>query len=211
MTLQIETIVTSPFDTNCYVLRSNGHCWVVDVGILPGPLAKFLHSESAEPSRLLLTHGHADHTAGVNKLRKVFPDALVTCPAGDENMLSDSKANMSGPFGIFMGKIHADEVIEPGLTLKLGTLDWHVLDTSGHTPGGVSYYCPSQEVVISGDALFAGTVGRTDLPGASAGRLLRNIRRELMTLPEVTRVLPGHGPETTIGQEKRSNPFFKND
>ena len=83
-----------------------------------------------------------------------------------------------------------------------------MLDTSGHTPGGVSYYCPQENVVLTGDALFAESIGRTDMPGGRPGRLLRNICQHLLSLPEETQVLSGHGPASTIGHEKRHNPFL---
>ena len=98
-------------------------------------------------------------------------------------------------------------MVRPGQTLTLGDSSWAVLDTSGHTPGGVSYYCESAAVAIVGDALFAGSIGRTDLPGTSTERLVSNIRSQLLSLPEQTRVLTGHGPETTIGVERQTNPF----
>lgn len=211
MTLQIDTQVVGPLETNCYILRDCDDCWVVDAGIFPGQLIRFLRAEGLSPSKILLTHGHVDHIGGVAKLKKAFPDAAVACPVADEPMLADPKANLSGPFAILLTSPHADELLEIGQTLELGDCQWQVLDTSGHTSGGVSYYCQTGRVVITGDALFAGSVGRTDLPGASAGRLLRNIRQNLLNLPDETRVLPGHGPETTIGAEKRTNPFFIGD
>ncbi len=90
----------------------------------------------------------------------------------------------------------------------MGPFTWQVLDAAGHSPGGVAYYCAVAEVVLVGDALFAGSIGRTDIPGASESRLLKNIRDNLMSLPDGTRVLSGHGPATTIGEERRSNPFL---
>ena len=206
--LQIDTVLVGPLQTNCYVLRDGEDCWVVDAGIFPRPLIKSLRSGQTPPSRIILTHGHADHIAGVTKVKKAFPAAAITCPAGDSEMLTDAKANLSGPFGILMSSPEPDELIEPGQALTLGESRWEVLDTSGHTAGGVSFYCGEHNVVITGDALFAGSIGRTDVPGASSARLLRNIRENLLSLPEDTRVLPGHGGETTIATEKRTNPFF---
>ena len=92
--------------------------------------------------------------------------------------------------------------------LACGRSRWDVLDTAGHTPGGVSYYCKEAGAVLSGDALFASGIGRTDIPGADTARLVGNIRSALLSLPDETRVLPGHGPATTIGTERRMNPFL---
>ena len=208
MALTIDTLVLGPLETNCYVLRSEGDCWVVDPGMMPQALLKFLDDQKASPTRILLTHGHADHIAGVDEVTGAFPDAIVCCPAADAHMFSDADANMSRPFGLTLTAEPADELVGPGQLLLLGTSEWNILDTSGHTPGGVSYYCRSEAVVLTGDALFAGSIGRTDIPGASSSRLLRNIETELLCLPEHTRVLAGHGPETTVGAEKQGNPFF---
>jgi glyoxylase-like metal-dependent hydrolase (beta-lactamase superfamily II) len=125
-------------------------------------------------------------------------------------MLTDPWANLSAQFGWALDAGgEADGPVRPGETLRVAGAEWHVLDTSGHSPGGVSYYCPSAGVVLSGDALFAGSIGRTDVPGADPRTLLENIREHLLTLPDETRVLPGHGPETTVGAEKQANPFLR--
>jgi len=208
MTLQIDTLVLGPLETNCYVLRSGGDCWVVDPGMWPGPLLEFLSAEAIEATAILLTHGHGDHIAGIATLKERFPAARVVCPAGDAGMLTDANANLSAAFGTPITAPPADELIRPGQSLALGGTNWTVLDTSGHTPGGVSLHCAGEKVVITGDALFAGGIGRSDIPGADGGRLLSNIRNNLLVLDDETRVLPGHGPETTIGDERRVNPFF---
>lgn len=217
MTLTIDTLVLGALETNCYVLREAGDCWVVDPGMDPGPLMKFLARESAAVSRIVLTHGHGDHIAGAGEVKAAYSRALVTCPAGDAWMLTDPQGNLSAPFGFSVTCPPADELIAPGQTLVMGQgphppapgrSGWRVLDTSGHTPGGVSLYCPAAEAVLTGDALFAGGIGRTDIPGGSASRLLRNIREQLLALPDATGVLPGHGPATSVGRERRTNPFF---
>jgi len=169
---------------------------------------KLLKSDGVPPKRIIVTHGHADHIAGVGRVKKAYPDARVCCPAGDAEMLTSPEKNLSA---IMLFGIHspaAEELIEPGQVLSCGESRWEVLDTSGHTPGGVSLYCRAEGVVITGDALFAGGIGRTDIPGASESLLLKNIRENLMSLPDETVVLPGHGPKTTIAAERRQNPFL---
>ncbi len=208
MTLRIDTLVLGPFETNCYLMRDDERCWVVDPGMWPGPLLDFLTAAGVGPETILLTHGHGDHIAGLAELVQHFPAATVLCPAGDADMLSDPQANLSAPFGMPITSPPPDKLIRPGDSLSLGETSWAVLDASGHTPGGVSFYCASEGVVVTGDALFAGSVGRTDVPGANSGRLMANIRQNLLSLPDDTRVLPGHGPETTIGRERRTNPFL---
>jgi len=196
--------------TNCYVLPDDGECWVVDPGLSPQPLVEYLRRQALTPRRVLLTHGHADHIAGVSAVKAAWPEAVVTAPSAEADFLTDPVRNLSLPFGMVRITAPApDELISPGDELMLGELAWRALDTAGHTPGGLSYYCPAAKVAITGDALFAGSVGRTDIPGASEAQLLANIREHLLTLPDETRILPGHGPPSTIGDERRTNPYLR--
>ncbi len=216
--MSIQCLILGDLMTNCYVLTCGGTgfqpappkklCWVVDPGPSPDPLLEYLVKTGLEPERILLTHGHGDHIAGVAAVKESYPATVLTVPEADENMLSDPAANMSAAFGFHITTPPADETIGAGDELKMGALTWRVLDTSGHTPGGVSYYCGEAEVVITGDALFAESIGRTDIPGASEERQLKNIRENLLTLPDDVRILPGHGPISTIGHERQYNPFL---
>lgn len=210
MSVTIKTIVLGPLETNCYVLRADDsqQCVVVDPGMMPGPLLKYLAGEKLLVERILLTHGHGDHIAGITELKQAFPAAIVCCPAADAIMLTDAQANMSAPFGFSIITSQPDELLSPGGSITIGPTQWQVLDTSGHTPGGVSFYSPDAAVAITGDALFAGSIGRTDIPNASESQLVSNIRENLLSLPDETRVLPGHGPESTIGRERRLNLFL---
>lgn len=208
MPIQITTLPLGPLETNCIILASGQHCVLVDPGMWPQPLLDYLSRKELSPSAVWLTHGHGDHIGGLREIKAAFGACRILCPRGDADMLTDANLNMSAPFGLPIRVDAADELIDPGQSLAVGQTLWQVLDTAGHTPGGVSFYCPAEKVVLTGDALFASSIGRTDLPGASAERLLGNIRRNLLTLPDDTAVIPGHGPATTIGQERAGNPYL---
>ncbi|KKL06713.1 hypothetical protein LCGC14_2593290, partial [marine sediment metagenome] len=141
-------------------------------------------------------------------VKDCWPEAPLAAPRREVGYLSDPVRNLSLPLGFHITAPEADEIIGPGEELAMGPVLWRTLDTAGHPPGGLSFYCREAEVVITGDALFADGIGRTDIPGAVEATLLANIRQNLLTLPEATRVLPGHGPPSTVGEELRSNPFL---
>ena len=209
MDIRLDTLVLGPLETNCYVIRGGSRCAIVDPGMWPKPLLDFLLANQVQPDMALLTHGHADHIAGLSELKQSYPNILIHCPRGDAFMLQDAAGNMSASFGLAITAPAADVLIDAGETIEVGQTQWRILDTSGHTPGSVSYYCPDAATAITGDALFAGSIGRSDVPGANEPALLRNIRENLLILPGRTRVLPGHGPATTIEHERRTNPFLR--
>jgi len=214
MALHVETIPLGPLDTNCYVLypaESDGErpCGIVDVAMWSKPLVAFLNTHRLTPRRVLLTHGHGDHIGGLDYLLQHFPHTRIGCPQADEPMLKSPELNLSATFLMGIEAPDAHELLRPGDSLDLAGRTWRALDTAGHTPGGMSYFCPEEGVVFTGDSLFAGSIGRTDIPNGDAARLLTNIREHLLTLPDETRVYPGHGPMTTIGQERKTNPFLQ--
>ncbi len=190
--------------------RDAGPCWIVDPGLPPQASEMIAHvrDHNLTPDAIVLTHAHADHIAGIDEVREAFSGLPVYLAKEEWAALTDPMENLSG----LMGSGFSTNVTDPrdlpdGSTLELDQTMWQVLDTSGHSPGGRSFYCAALEIVIAGDALFAGSVGRVDFPHSDGDRLMRNIHAKLMTLPEDTRVLSGHGPETTIGHERKTNPF----
>ncbi len=208
--MEIECLVLGDFATNCYVVRVNGElkeCLVIDPGFSPGPLLDFLKEKELQPVKILLTHGHCDHIAGIEELQNKFGAIPVCVSSEDAKMLEDAKLNLSWMTGMFI-RLKADEQLAQGDEVGLDGLEFKVLATPGHTTGGVSFYSKQESVVFSGDTLFAGSIGRDDFPGGDRGVLLASIRDKLLTLPEETKVYSGHGPITTIGEEKQGNPFL---
>jgi glyoxylase-like metal-dependent hydrolase (beta-lactamase superfamily II) len=210
--LNVSVFVDPLFQANGLLLWpvDGTDCWIIDPSFPPQAdnLAEAVVDGGLVARAMLLTHCHADHMAGASVIRDKLPEAPLWAPRGEEHMLGDATANLSAPFGCAVTAPPADRLLSPGETLHLGELTWQVLDVSGHSPAGLAFYCPAARVVVCGDALFAGSIGRYDFPGSSGRRLLKNIREHLLTLPEDTVVYSGHGPATTIGRELRSNPFL---
>jgi glyoxylase-like metal-dependent hydrolase (beta-lactamase superfamily II) len=205
---QIDIFVAGPLETNTYLLRFSRESWIIDPGMGLEEMTNLLRSQGPPPARILLTHGHGDHIAGIAELKAAFPSICVSCLAADANMLASSELNLSAPFGFDIVAPAPDELLAPGMLLMVDDFGWEVLDTSGHSPGGASYYSSKAGVVFTGDSLFADSIGRTDIPGARIALLLDNIKNNLLTLPDTTRVFPGHGPATTIGRERWNNPYL---
>ncbi len=214
--LDIRPFVEPTFGENAYVVSTTTHDgrrpgWVIDPGLgrQPDLLLAYASSHQIAIEKILLTHGHGDHVAGVDTVRGAWSKAELLIGGPDAAMLTDPQLNLSAPFGFdVVVETPVARHLEPEMELLLGDLKWSVLDTSGHSPGGRSLYCPAAGVVFTGDALFSGSIGRTDFPGSDAGRLIANIHRHLLTLPGETVVYSGHGPSTTIRNEQKFNPFL---
>jgi hydroxyacylglutathione hydrolase len=208
--LQIRTIESMPFAENTYVvhLPARQDALVIDPGLEPELILDYLREEGLTPAAVLNTHGHADHIGGNAALKAAFPQAPLVIGTGDAPLLTDSDANLSAPFGMPVTSPPADRLVNEGEVIEAAGVRLEVLDIPGHSPGHVVFvYRDDPPVVFGGDVLFRGSIGRYDFPGSDGRLLMDGIRTKLFRLPAATVVYPGHGPVTTVGQEKRTNPF----
>lgn len=207
----IAGITLGPFETNCYVVRFPGsdECWIIDASYEPADLIDAVRRDGLKPVELILTHAHCDHIAGVHEVMRAFPGLPIAVHEAEAEWLGDPLLNLSAMTGMPVTAPSPDRLLRGGEDLTLSGQTWRVLHTPGHSPGGISLWHAPSRTLIAGDALFAGSIGRTDFPGSDHEQLIRSIREKLYTLPDETRVYPGHGPSTTIGREKRSNPFAR--
>jgi hydroxyacylglutathione hydrolase len=208
--LNIRTIVSMPFEENTYVVWRQGslEALVIDPGLEPNLILEFLREEGLRVVAILNTHGHADHIGGNEALKKAYPDAPLVIGADEKHLLIDADANLSAPFGFPIVSPPADRTVREGDVLEYAGIRLEVLDVPGHSPGHVVFVHRSEPpLVFGGDVLFRGSIGRSDFPGSDGELLFKGIRTKMFTLPEGTVVYPGHGPTTTIGHEKRTNPF----
>lgn len=210
--LQIHTIVSLPFEENTYIVwrADRRDALVFDPGLDPEAILGFLEERSLDVAAILDTHGHADHIAGNEALKKRYPQAPLLIGSGDAPMLGDADLNLSAPFGMPIVSPPADRLVNEGDVLEFAGIRLEVLEIPGHSPGHVVFVVRDQPIIIfGGDVLFRGSVGRCDFPGGSMALLESGIRKKLYTLPDDTVVYPGHGAATTVGHEKRTNPFVQ--
>jgi glyoxylase-like metal-dependent hydrolase (beta-lactamase superfamily II) len=209
--LQIHTVVSAPFAENSYVVWRDGaaEAFVVDPGYEPGAIRDALDESGLSLAAIVNTHGHLDHMAGNAPLKQAFPAAPIVIGAGDAPMLTDAFLNLSELFGDPVVSPPADRLVKEGDRLSVAGIELEVFDLPGHSPGHVVYLIRGEKpmVVLGGDVLFRGGIGRVDFPGGSFERLKAGIERVLWPLPPDTVVYPGHGPVTTVGHEKRTNPY----
>ena len=202
--MHVADFPLGPLDTNCYVIYNDTEAVAVDPGGPPQPVFDFLKQKNLKFTHILLTHLHFDHTYGVSALVKAT-GAKVLASEDDRYML-ESEPGKGGVWGLPEVAPYSFEGLAEGELPLLGA-SCAVLATPGHTPGGLSFYFPELKAVFSGDALFYRSVGRTDFPRGDSDTLIKSIREKLFSLPEETTVYPGHSEFTSVGDERRNNPF----
>jgi hydroxyacylglutathione hydrolase len=204
-----KKLTVGPVQENTYILyHSNNEAIIIDPGSEGEKIIQHIDSLKLKPLAILLTHAHFDHIGAVDSVRDRYKLPLYIHKK-EQDWLTNTKKNGSIHFGHRITAKPASHLLsDSDKTLKIGSFSFEVLATPGHSPGSVSFYLKGAGAVFSGDALFAGSIGRTDLYGGDQETLLNSIHEKLLQLPEETVVLSGHGPETTIGMEMDSNPFL---
>jgi glyoxylase-like metal-dependent hydrolase (beta-lactamase superfamily II) len=207
--IEIVQLPLGPLQTNCYILacQETLQAAVLDPSWNGRSIAATAEERGWEISHILLTHSHFDHVAGLAELKEES-NAPIYIHSDAVEMLQNA------PLLASMWQMHIlappppDEMLNEGQVIKVGNLEAHVLYTPGHAPGHVCFHLPDYGVLFDGDVLFKQSIGRTDFPGSDYNVLMRSIREKLLVLPDETRVFSGHGPATTIGDERRHNPFL---
>lgn len=202
--MSVAVFPLGPLNVNCYVVSREGDAVVVDPGGNPEQVQDFLREQKLQLRAILLTHLHFDHLYGVAALHEAS-GAPVHAAEADRPLLKDM-VGQGGMWGFPVVDPFPFTPIQPGKQ-AFGALSCVVLATPGHSPGGLSFHFPEENLLCSGDTLFYRSAGRTDLPGGDEEQLLHSLRKVLFALPGETLVYPGHGPATTIADERRNNPF----
>ncbi|HEV2276337.1 MAG TPA: MBL fold metallo-hydrolase [Acidobacteriaceae bacterium] len=205
-----ETFPVGPLQCNCTILGDEltHEAIVIDPGDnVPQILAR-LAKRHLTVKQIVITHAHIDHVGGAVALRRIT-GAPILLNERDLQLLAMMEMQ-AGWLGVPTPEVAAPDIAaEEGLRIGLPSIAGQVLHTPGHTPGSICLHFPEQNLLLAGDTLFAGSIGRTDLPGGDGKQILRSLRSRLLVLPDSTLVVPGHGPETTIGEERETNPFLQ--
>lgn len=211
--LRLQTFTFNPFQENTYlIINEKNECWIVDPGMYDktetDTLLHYIADNELIPKAIINTHTHIDHILGVKAIQEKF-NIPFSYHKLDTPVLNNAVASAM-MFGLnFKGQPVADSFIDENKKLTLGADELTILLTPGHSPGSIVFYYPKGSWAIAGDVLFNGSIGRTDLPGGNYDTLINSIRKELFALPNNTIIHSGHGPSTSIGNEKTHNPFLQ--
>ena len=204
-----EILPVGMLQCNCSILGDevSHEAIVIDPGDDIPHIMAVLQKHNLTVKQILITHAHIDHIAGAARLKKLTGAPILYNP--NDLPLVEMMDMQAGWLGMPTPEVHPpDDTLEDNHVIAITGLSGNILHTPGHTQGSVCLYLPEQKLLIAGDTLFARSVGRTDLPGGDARALIRSIHSKLLPLPDETKVVPGHGPSTTIGEERESNPFL---
>lgn len=206
------TIVSDPFAENSYVIHraDSSDCLIIDPGFEPDKITAVINEKKLTPRAILNTHGHVDHIAGNETMKRLYPDVPLVIGENETDKLSDPNRNLSGKYGFGIVSPPADVTVADGEEIEYAGIMMTVRETPGHSSGHVVFLCDQTDaapLVIGGDVLFRDSIGRTDFPDGSFEVLRDAIHKHLFCLPDESIVLPGHNETTTIGRERANNPF----
>jgi glyoxylase-like metal-dependent hydrolase (beta-lactamase superfamily II) len=205
-----EILPVGPLQCNCSVIgdETSHEAMVIDPGDDIEDVLALINKHNLQVKQIVITHAHIDHVGGAMKLRAAT-GAPILLNQNDYALLKMLDAQAAWVGMAFPGKVEIDQSLGPADVVKAGPLTASVIHTPGHTEGSVCLYFPAEKKLIAGDTLFAGSIGRTDLPGGSFEKIIRSLHQKVLALPDETVVVPGHGPLTTIGEERETNPFLR--
>lgn len=210
--IEIYKLTVTPIQQNCRIIKTNvnNEVLIIDPGGDFPVIDKYIKDNKLIPTQIWLTHSHLDHCGGVKQLKDKYNCQLYGHPIEKEfrARVEESSLRFGIESGIMLNCPEPDFEISGDQILLFNGVEFKVLFTPGHSPGHLCFYLGDTGVLLAGDTLFAGSIGRTDLPMSSHQTLMNSIHQHLMTLPDETKVLSGHGPDTTIGKERRTNPFI---
>lgn len=206
--MNVKTLVLGPVSANCYIICSNGAGAVIDPGDYNISLEKaIIESGIKELKYIICTHSHFDHVSGVGRLKEKHPEATVVAGTEDAPALSDAMLSAASSFGLPFYPCYADKTVDDGDALSFGEVSFTVVSTPGHTPGGIILCCEEEKVAFTGDTIFKGSVGRTDLRGGSYAQLANSLKK-IKKFPPDTVLMCGHGESTTVAEELMYNFYL---
>lgn len=207
----IKPFALSDWQTNCFVVHTpaSKDCWIVDCGFEPTVLLDYITDRNLNPVKIVLTHAHVDHIGSLDHMHNLWPNVPILIHEAEVEFLNNPMLNLSAFLGMPIIGPAPTKLLKHGDTLTLNDLHIEVRHTPGHSPGGISLIEHESRQAIVGDALFAGSIGRTDFPTSDIHQLMESIHSQLMSLPDDMTIYPGHGPSSTIGRERDSNPFLQ--
>ncbi|BAT71974.1 hydroxyacylglutathione hydrolase [Thermosulfidibacter takaii ABI70S6] len=208
--MRIETVVVGPLEVNCYIIwdEKTKEGAIIDPGAEGKRLERILEVEGIDLKYIINTHGHVDHIGANKDIKEAFPDAQLAIHSKDLALLHNALNSFIAPMVGAKASPEPDILLEEGDNIEFGNITLEVIHTPGHTPGSICLYSP-EGIMFTGDTLFAGSVGRVDLPMAEPDKLIPSIKEKILKYPDDTVILPGHGPTSTIGDERRYNPFLR--
>ena len=207
--MRIETVVVGPLEVNCYIVwdPETMEGAVIDPGAEGKRIERIIEVTKIKLKYIINTHGHVDHIGANKDIKDAFPDAQLVIHEKDLPLLRNALNSFIAPMVGAKASPEPDVLLKEGDTISFGSISLEVIHTPGHTPGSICLYTPG--LMFTGDTLFAGSVGRTDLPMSEPEKLIPSIKNKILKYPDDTVILPGHGPSSTIGNEKRYNPFLR--